>query len=615
MLGFLFVEFAGLTEAAQAAADGQHSQVGQLGPGRVDPKLLPVLQSGKPDELIDVDIMVAVPRLRRVAIEPTVTTMDVSEKGRAVLTHQGKAVTEAQLRVHAADIRKRVLGGLQSQLRVRQAAVDEAIRLSGSTDAVVSRHDGGFQVRLSRQRANEVIRRMGPTLRAALLPRSVQLDSDMNDVEKDMGVPQFALAPTYNMKGQGIGILHLENYSPYRQRPDLQDADIRLLSTEDWQPTVDGICYKNDECCSQKCVLGNGGVGNCSSPATATKATCHPVCWQADNTCKSDIRGQEHSTMVSMLVHHTAPMATEYFGKPTSPCMTFLGQLFAVSPMVFVGTQSFSYGVDLDACETDWDDFLAATRTAHFHSAGNKPNDEVGFPARAYNVIGVGGDDPSNHQMYVNSTYKNPLSGVEKPEILAPGQNVPLDTGWVRSGTSISAPLAAGFAADMMSGTAFFCDNPQVIKAYLIAGAQNVDGNAGFDNGAGAKDGAGRISYLDTYYNRWGKIWYYGDNNSWFGSSNKIVEHTTMKKGTHYTLAIAWLADGQYAADNHALNMRMKLILSKGSHKFEAYQEKNNFQLLDVVAPETGKWTVTIERTFNSGDGGVDLALTIGKHS
>jgi len=34
-----------------------------------------------------------------------------------------------------------------------------------------------------------------------------------------------------------------------------------------------------------------------------------------------------------------------------------------------------------------------------------------------------------------------------------------------------------------------------------------------------------------------------------------------------------------------------------------------------VVAPESGQWDVTVERTFNSGVGGVDLALTIGKHS
>jgi hypothetical protein len=61
--------------------------------------------------------------------------------------------------------------------------------------------------------------------------------------------------------------------------------------------------------------------------------------------------------------------------------------------------------------------------------------------------------------------------------------------------------------------------------------------------------------------------------------------------------------------------MRMKLTLSKGTTNFVAYEAKNNFQLLDVVAPSAGTWTITIERTFNSGDGGVDLALTVGKHS
>ena len=36
---------------------------------------------------------------------------------------------------------------------------------------------------------------------------------------------------------------------------------------------------------------------------------------------------------------------------------------------------------------------------------------------------------------------------------------------------------------------------------------------------------------------------------------------------------------------------------------------------LDIAAPESDMRTLTIERTFNSGSGGIDLALTIGKHS
>jgi hypothetical protein len=320
--------------------------------------------------------------------------------------------------------------------------------------------------------------------------------------------------------------------------------------------------------------------------------------------------------MVSLMIHDTAPKATEYHVDPPVGCMTYPAAIFETNPHVMVGSQSWSYlGLDLNECEAEWDDFIVASRIAHFHSAGNDPTAFVGLPGNTYNAIAVGGFDPADNTLWDNSTYNNPPTGVEKPEIIAPGANVPLAAGWTRYGTSIAAPIAAGFAADMMSGTAFFQNNPQAIKAYLIAGAQNADGAAGFHQSAGSKDGAGRINYLDTYYYRSGKIWFNGGNNAWFGTSNKITEYTTLEKGGHYTIAIAWLADGAYAKDHKALNMKMKLTLSKGSQKYVAYESKNNFQLLDIVAPSAGKWTITIERTFNSGNGGVDLALTVGKHS
>ena len=269
-------------------------------------------------------------------------------------------------------------------------------------------------------------------------------------------------------------------------------------------------------------------------------------------------------------------------------------------------------------CNRDWDDFVVASRIAHFHSSGNADAANVGNPARAYNVTAVGRYDAATNTMTQESGYLNPSTGVEKPEIVAPGANVELAAGWVRSGSSISAPIAAGFAADMMSVAPFFRNAPQAIRAYLIAGAHNVNGGVGLAGTNGAKDGAGRIDFLDTYYYRSGKIWT-GGNDAYF-VNNKITETTQLTAGQHYTIAIAWLADGQYAYDQtvagsgSTLDMRMKLTLSKGLISYVAYQSKNNFQLLDVVAPSSGTWTVTIERTFDANVGPLNLALTVGQH-
>lgn len=607
-------------EAAAAPAADLSLRLQGLKLERLDPQLVSLLKLADGTEAREIDVLVEAPRLKPSALPSTVTTRATTAPGKpAVLTHDGRTITEAELAAHASTVRQQILVGLKKQVAARRAKVDEAIRLLAKPGAVVSRDSNGFRLRLPQNQLGAALKRLGPSVRAAALARPVQVHNDMNDVEKAIGVAQFALAAPYGMTGHGVGILHIEGYAPYSKRADLAGADIRFLGSELWQPVTDqGACHEDSECCSNKCNLGNKPLGTCKASG-ATKATC-ANCWKtpanAAALCASDIRGQEHSTMVALMLHTTAPKATEYHLAPPAGCMTYPDALLKTNPHILVGSQSWGYlNLKLDECEAEWDDFVVASRLAHFHSAGNDSTVEVGFPARAYNVMAVGAFDPADDTLWSHSTYKNPPNGVEKPEILAPGANVPLAAGWSRSGTSISAPIAAGFAADMMSGSAFFQNNPQAIKAYLIAGAHSAAGQSGFESSAGAKDGAGRINYLDTYYNRWGKIWSHGGNKTWFGSGEKLIEHAKLEKNGHYTIAISWLADGAYARDHQALNMKMKLTLSRGSKKFEAYQEKNNFQLLDVVVPEAGDWTITIERTFNSGDGGVDLALTVGKHS
>lgn len=619
-IGWLAIALPGYCASAPAGAAAP--TVAGIETSRIDAQLLPLLAPSDNAQPREIDVLVDVPRLKPAPLDATVSTLDYSDSDRsAVLTLNGRQVSEAQMRSHADQVRAQINDDLRVQLAARQAEVDAAIARLGQPEAVVARSPSGFRLRLPQNRLADALGRLGGSVRAALLTPPVQLQYDMTDVTGNMGIADFATP--YGMKGQGVGILHIEGNAPYGLRADLAGADIRYQGAIDWQPVTNaGYCHKDSECCSNQCDKRPGAsLGRCKASGT-TKTDC-PNCWSTNPSpaaCRSDIRGQEHSTMVSLMLHTVAPEATEYHVAPPVGCMTYPDAALEGNPRILVGSQSWSWlGQDLDLCEQEWDDFVTTSRIAHFHSAGNNPSVVVGFPASAYNVIAVGGYNPSNDTFWADdathgSAHLNPTSGVEKPEILAPGANIPLDTGWTRSGTSIAAPLAAGFAADMMSGSAFFQNNPQAIKAYLIAGAHNMVGDAGFESGAGSRDGAGRIDYLDSYFYRWGKIWANGGNGAWFGSTEKIVETVTLDKGRHYTVAIAWLADGAYAKDHQALNMTMKLTLSKGTRKYEAYRPKNNFQLLDLVAPEGGNWTVTITRVYNSGDGGVNLALTVGEH-
>ncbi|MDC0675494.1 hypothetical protein [Nannocystis radixulma] len=60
----------------------------------------------------------------------------------------------------------------------------------------------------------------------------------------------------------------------------------------------------------------------------------------------------------------------------------------------------------------------------------------------------------------------------------------------------------------------------------------------------------------------------------------------------------------------------MRLVVSRGATTSMGAIASNNFQLVDFTVPpgEGGTWTITIERTYNAGVSGVDLALTVGEH-
>jgi hypothetical protein len=309
------------------------------------------------------------------------------------------------------------------------------------------------------------------------------------------------------------------------------------------------------------------------------------------------------------------------------------------SPPIYTGTQSWSFEplndpgtyTAMGTCLRDWDNFIVSSRIAHFGASGNAGNTYVGHPGRAFNVMAVGNWDSSTGQVNMNpsnslvgSGYRDPTYGIEKPEVLAPGTGIVLDrAGWSVGGSSVSAPIAAGFTADLMSGSAFFKNQPQLIRAYLIAGAHDAWNQPGFELGYGERDGAGVIDYLDTFFYRAGWVWSSPDHDDFF-IAQKLIRTAPVTAGKKYTVAIAWLADGDYAYAvatgaqgndvNDPLDQKMTLRVEMAGVSVTSSLPKNNFQLVSFTAPYTGNAWITIERTFDAGWGGVDLAMTLGEH-
>lgn len=610
----------------------------------VAPALRADLVAGDPAEAIEVDVVVDVPAFTRAPAADLEMTMVGDLDGNAQYTVNGMPATEADLERRAQADRTAIVAHLRGIVAERRAAVDEAIADAGLGDVVVRRSNRSFRVRASRQRVARALDVLGGRMVAAAFPAAVTptTNAAMNTELDLIGVRPFG--HDYGHRGQGVGIWHIEGNAPNRENRS-EIADVELLTSDVWERVGQGgRCRSDAECCSNNCIFSLGG-NTCAAGCSNCMVTVDNV-----QVCRPGTRNREHATMVAILAHRTAPEATIYHtdGMDNGECMIDEAEVLAqASPHIYTGTQSWSFEPVNDtgtytimgSCLKDWDNFIVSSRIAHFAASGNAGNSYVGHPARAFNVMGVGNWDSSTSLVNVGdgsalsgSGYKDPTYGIEKPEVLAPGTGIVLERGWSVTGSSVSAPIAAGFAAALMSGSAFFKNQPQVIRAYLIAGAHNAWGGLGFMFNNAERDGAGVIDYLDTFFYRAGWAWSSADDDAFFDANQKIVRTTPVTAGKRYTAAIAWLADGNYAYHvtsgqgalgfwptydddpTDPLDQKMSLRVQIGNLDITSAIDKNNFQLGTFTAPVSGNVTLTIHRTFNAGWGGVDLAMTLGEH-
>lgn len=335
---------------------------------------------------------------------------------------------------------------------------------------------------------------------------------------------------------------------------------------------------------------------------------------------------EDHATQTTAAVMVTAPEAHVHFAAGTGSCL-FRDVTSYSNPDVFISTRSNDYharrnsdgSVTNDStyrsCTETYEDYVYDTRITHFQLAHNQ-NSFVGDIAKAFNVITVGGMDDNDNSTpftrYGNSNWRDPETGADKPEIVAPAVELNI-AGWSNiTGTSFATPIAAGFAANLMEAYSYYRNRPHVMKASLMANATNDISGATED-----QVGAGRLDWNRAYWNGIRRNWI-GSNGSYFTSDvdgdgrKEILVNEYLYAGRTYRIAINWLVPGSYAANNLKPSMDIDLIVRRnGSWVASSSSGSQSYEMVEFVPSTTGTYQVAIERYWNSGQGNVILGYAL----
>jgi serine protease AprX len=247
-------------------------------------------------------------------------------------------------------------------------------------------------------------------------------------------------------------------------------------------------------------------------------------------------------------------------------------------------------------------------------AAGNDgPGGFVGSPAKGYNVISVGNfrdqgtltwDDDA---MMTDSSYVDPSTGVEKPEVAAAGTFITSttdvtpwigDVGW---GTSYAAPMVAGEAALLMDRSSTLQTWPEVNKAIIMATAlHNIEGSSRLSE----IDGAGGVDMRAAFR--------VADEGWWNGRS--VSSTTTFPfnlttslyayAGETVRAVITWDSNpnASYTTDPLEADLILRAYRPSGTAVAASDYVYNNFEIVEFVAPETGYYRLEVDKwSFTTG--------------
>jgi hypothetical protein len=227
-------------------------------------------------------------------------------------------------------------------------------------------------------------------------------------------------------------------------------------------------------------------------------------------------------------------------------------------------------------------------------------------PANGYNSVSSGAYndhdtlDWVDDTMAVYSSWKNPIEGHEKPELVAPGDQC-VSTSWpsgtqIFAGTSSASPLTCGVGVLVLNTQPALLASMTTLKAALMVGAwHNVEGSVVLSD----KDGAGSVHAAascalvrDGHYET-------GTFTAGSFPGNVYDKQIALDRGDETRIIALWFSNPDSAYSTDVLEMDVDLAVLDPNNIVVASSANafNPFELVQFVPTKTGVYTVRLTKT------------------
>jgi hypothetical protein len=266
-------------------------------------------------------------------------------------------------------------------------------------------------------------------------------------------------------------------------------------------------------------------------------------------------------------------------------------------------------------------DFVAVAAGNFGNGCGANFSSYVVSPAKGFNVMSVGNYEDDNtlgwsgDNMDTCSSFGNPggdAAGLthDKPEVSAVGATISStlisssalitqSIGGVGSGTSYASPMVAALAADLIEAQPTLADEPERIKAIIMASAlHNIEGHQRLSDvdGVGAIDGAAALAIAER-----GESSDEGIDSS---TTFPIYKYQFAYKGERVRFVIVWLSNpnGTYTNDPLPADLDLTAFRADGTTVMGTSSSINNgFEIVDFVAPASETYRFRISKFSYTG--------------